>query len=322
MAKRDYYSVLGVSKSATQEDIKKAYRKLAMKYHPDKNPGNKAAEESFKEASEAYEVLSDLTKKQTYDQFGFAGAAAGAGRGRSSGFGGFQSQGGFQGDPDQFQDIFGDIFGDVFGGRGGFRQQRAPKGADLRYTLNLTLEESALGCEKVISFIRQKAGKDETAKLSVKVPARVKEGQRLKLSGEGDSPAPGVPPGDLFVIINIQPHPLFERKDDDLLITVPISYLTAILGGEIEVPTIGGQVVLKVPSGTHSGQVLRVKGKGLTKANGFGSGDILVQILVDTPTTLSTKEKELFALLQEQATETPLVKTYKEKIKLVQKAKK
>lgn len=319
MAKKDYYSVLGVSKSASADEIKKAYRKLAMKFHPDKNPGNKSAEESFKEASEAYEVLSDEKKRLNYDQFGFAGAGAFSGR-----QGGFErGPGGFSGsDSEQFQDIFGDIFGDVFGGRGNYRQNRKAKGADLRYTLNLTLEEAILGCEKIISFIRQRSGKDETAKLSVKVPPRVKEGQRLKLNSEGDSPSGVSIPGDLYVIINVQSHPIFERKDDDLLVTAPVSYLTAILGGEVEVPTLTGSIVLKVPAGTHSGQTLRVKGKGILKANGFGSGDILVSIVVDTPNQLSQREKELFNELLSISNETPLVRNYKEKVKLIQRTKK
>lgn len=322
MAKKDYYSSLNVARSASADEIKKSYRKLAMKYHPDKNPNDKKAEEMFREITEAYEVLSDTKKREMYDQFGFAGsnqgfAGAGAGGFGGGGFGsgGFGQQQGF-GDNEGFQDIFGDIFGDVFGGgrTGNFRQARKQRGADLRYTLNISFEESALGAEKTISFIRQRSGRDETTKLAVKVPAGVKQGQRLKLGGEGDASPNGGGAGDLYVIINVQEHPLFKREDDDILIDVPISYIDAILSSQTEVPTLTGKVVLKIPEGTHSGQVFRMKGKGFPKSGGFGTGDMLVKILVDTPATLTAKQKELLEELAKTAAETPQVKLFKDKV--------
>lgn len=319
MAKKDFYAVLGVSRSATPEELKKSYRKLAMKYHPDKNPGDKKAEESFKEITEAYETLSDPKKKEMYDQFGFAGANQGFAGAGAGGFGGFNQQG-FNGE--DFQDIFGDIFGESFGGRGGFRQQRKQRGADLRYTLNVSFEESALGTEKTISFIRQKSNQDETVRLSVKVPAGVKQGQRLKLAGEGDRSPQGGGNGDLYVIMNIQDHPLFKREDDDVYVDVPVGFVDAILGSEIEVPTLTGRVALKIPPGTYSGQVLRLKNKGFPKQGGFGSGDMLVRIQVDTPANLSSEQKELVKELGKSTGETPHVKEFKEKMNQVMKGRK
>lgn len=324
MAKKDFYAVLGVSRTASPEELKKAYRKLAMKYHPDKNPGDKKAEESFKELTEAYETLSDPKKKEMYDQFGFAGAHqgfAGAGAG-GPGFGGFGGhQGGFSGE--DFQDIFGDIFGETFGGgRGGFRQTRKQRGADLRYTLSISFEESALGTEKTISFMRQKGSQDETARLSVKVPAGVKQGQRLKLAGEGDRSPQGGANGDLYVIINVQEHPLFKREEDEVYIDVPVSYVDAILGSEIEVPTLTGRVALRVPPGTYSGQVMRLKNKGFPKQGGFGSGDMLVRILVDTPSSLTSEQKDLVKELAKSTGETPHVKEFKERMAQVLRGRK
>lgn len=324
-AKKDFYSILGVSRSAKPDEIKKAYRKLAMKYHPDKNPGDKKAEEHFKELTEAYEVLSDEKKRQMYDQFGFAGAGAGyAGAGAGGGGGGF---GGFQqgfGSSDDFQDIFGDMFGDVFGGRtGGFRQtRRQHRGADLRYTLNISFEDSALGTEKTISFIRHRNGREETARLAVKVPAGVKQGQRLKLNGEGDGAPQAGPSGDLYVIINVQDHSLFKREEDDVLLDVPVSFTDAILGGEIEVPTLTGRVALKIPAGTHTGQTFRLKSKGFPKAGGFGAGDMRVRVLVDTPAHLSAKQKELVQELAKSASETPQVKEFKDKMAQILRGRK
>lgn len=320
MAKKDFYALLNVSRTASPEDLKKAYRKLAMKYHPDKNPGDKKAEETFKQISEAYEVLSDPKKRDMYDQFGFAGGNPGAGgAGAGAGFGGFR--GGFGGGsagstgPDPFQDIFGDLFGEAFGGpRGGFRQQRRDRGADLRYTLNVTFEESALGAEKTISFIRQRNGRDDTAKLQIKVPAGVKQGQRLRLSNEGDLPAGSQRAGDLFVIINVQDHTLFRRDEDDVLLDVPVSYVDAILGTQLEVPTLNGKASLKIPMGTHTGQTFRLKGKGFPHAGGFGSGDMLIRVMVDTPSHIEGRQKELLEELAKMSPETPLVSQFHEKV--------
>ncbi len=317
MAKKDLYALLGIARNATPDEIKKAYRKLAMKFHPDKNPGDKKAEDKFKEASEAYEILSDTKKREMYDQFGFSGSqqgfSGGGPGGPQGGFGGFN-----EGNTENFQDIFGDIFGDVFGGRGGpsggFRQTRKQRGADLRYTLSVSFEESATGCERTVSFVRNRSGKDETARLSVKVPVGVKHGQRLRLTNEGDAGPNGGPNGDLYVVINVQEHSLFKRDEDDVIVEVPISYVDAILGAQIEIPTLTGKVSIRVPPGTHSGQILRVKGKGFPKAGGFGSGDMLVRVLVDTPAHLSGRHKELLEELAKTSDETPQVKAFKERM--------
>lgn len=322
MAKRDYYTVLDVPRGASAEEIKKAYRKKAMKYHPDKNPGNKKAEESFKEATEAYEVLSDSKKREMYDQFGHAGSSQGFGAGPGAGFGGFGgfSQGGFQ-DAEGFQDIFGDIFGDVFGRPGG-RPGRKQRGADLRYTLNISFEEAAIGCEKTVSFLRQRSGREDSAKLAVKVPSGVKQGQRLKLAAEGDGAPGGGPNGDLYVIINIAPHSMFKREEDDLLLDVPVGFAQAILGCQVEVPTLTGAISLKIPAGSHSGQLMRIKGKGFPKSGGFGSGDMLVRILVDTPSSISAKQKELIEELAKSSDDTPMVKSFKEKVAQLMRGRK
>ncbi|MGZ3769707.1 MAG: DnaJ C-terminal domain-containing protein [Bdellovibrio sp.] len=330
MSKRDFYSILGISRSASQEEIKKAYRKLAIQFHPDKNPGDKKAEEKFKELSEAYEVLSDPKKREMYDQFGHAGSqgfgGAGGPFGGAGGFGGFGGGGGHThaGGGDPFQDIFGDVFGDIFGAakgpRGGRRHQA--KGTDLRYTLNISFEESALGCEKIISFIRERDGKEDSAKLSVNVPAGVKEGQRLKLSGEGDSGSGGGAPGDLYVIINIQDHPLFKRSENDVTLDLPIAFTDAILGTNIEVPTLTGKAMIRIPPGTHSGQTFRLKGKGFPKLGGFGSGDMLVRVLVDTPHHISSRQKELIEELSKSAETTPLVKAFQEKVSHLMRTRK
>lgn len=331
MSKKDFYSILGVSRTSSPEELKKAYRKLAMQYHPDKNPGDKKAEEKFKEISEAYDVLSDTKKREMYDQFGHAGSqgfgGAGGPFGGAGGFGGFGGAGGPGSGGDPFQDIFGDVFGDIFGaGRGpgagarGRRQQA--KGTDLRYTLNISFEESALGCEKVISFMRQKGGKEESAKLSVNVPAGVKEGQRLKLSGEGDAAPGGNNPGDLYVIINVQDHPVFKRNENDVTMDLPVIYTDAILGTNIEVPTLTGRAMIRIPPGTHSGQTFRLKGKGFPKLGGFGSGDMLVRVLVDTPHNLSSRQKELVEELSKSTEATPMVKAFQEKISHIMRNRK
>ncbi len=309
MSKQDFYSVLGVNRNSTADEIKKAYRKLAMQFHPDKNPNNKVAEEKFKNITEAYEVLSDDKKRQTYDQFGHTGGPFGGGTG-GGGFGGGGFNQGQGGDP--FQDIFGDVFGDIFGG--GRARPRATRGSDLRYTLNLNLEEAAQGCEKSIQFIRIRNNIEETAKLMVTIPAGVKSGQKLKLRSEGDGGAKGGPSGDLYVIINIQEHILFTRENYDCLLELPISFTTAILGGLVEVPTLTGKAALRIPSGAHSGQILRLKSKGFPKSGGFENGDMLIKILVDVPENLSSHQRELIEQLSKGLDDPDSVKNFKDKM--------
>lgn len=313
MSKQDYYSVLGISRNATADEIKKAYRKLAMQYHPDKNQGDKAAEEKFKQITEAYEILSDEQKRAAYDKFGHAGAQ---GFGAGGPFGGFG--GGRGGNPggDPIHDIFGDMFDDIFfgGNRGPGGRPRTSKGADLRYNLNLSFEEAAQGCEKTIHFVRLRNSSEENAKLLVTVPAGVKQGQRLKLRGEGDGGTHGGGTGDLFVIINIQDHSLFKREGNDCILELPIRFTDAILGTQAEIPTLTGKASLKIPMGTLSGQVFRLKGKGFTKVGGFGSGDMLVKIIIDTPEEISNEERNLLERLNQLIGETPMVRSFKEKM--------
>ncbi len=341
MAKKDYYEILGVPRSASADELKKAFRKLAMKYHPDKNPGDKKAEERFKEINEAYEVLSDPQKRQAYDQFGHMGAQGfrpganpfegfrpgGAG---DFGFGrAFEGFGfGGAGAADNFQDIFGDIFSDFFGGRAGRTAGTGPRpgtrarGADLRYTLNITFEEAATGTEKTISFIRHRGGKEETAILAVTVPAGVKTGQRLKLRGEGDTPPSGGTPGDLYVIVNIQEHPLFKRVENDIHMDLPLTYIDAVLGTTVEIPTLTGKASLKIPPGTPSGQMFRLKGKGFASVNGPGAGDMLVRVIIDVPREVTEEQRELLKRFASTLRPSPLIKAYQEKVDRILKSKK
>ncbi len=352
--KRDYYDVLGVSRTGSPEDFKKAYRKLAVQFHPDKNPGDKKAEEKFKELSEAYEVLSDPQKRQMYDQFGHAGMQGGPG-GFGGGAGGFEGFGGGA----TINDIFGDIFGDLFGaggqqGRGRGRRSSGRTGADLKTTLDVTFEEAAFGAEKVITVpktvrcetcagsgakpgtkpitCQQCSGRGEVtfqqgffaisrtcprcngagqtisdpcrdcsgagavkkrSQIAVKIPAGVDSGQRLKLTGEGESGERGGPAGDLYVVINILPHDFFSREDFDVVCEVPVTFSQAALGDEIEVPTLEGKVKLKIPAGTQSHKTLRLKGKGMPKLGAYGRGDQLVRVVVEVPTHLNAEQKDL-----------------------------
>lgn len=347
MSQKDFYQVLGVERSASDADIKKAYRKLAMKYHPDRNPDDKNAEERFKEVQKAYDILSDREKRQAYDQYGHAGVdpqAAYSSRGArgGAGFGGFS-------------DIFGDMFGDIFGG--GTRQgnsRQVYRGSDLRYDLEITLEEAARGCEKQIQIpsvdtctsckgsgaregsqpttcsscggsgqieiqngffsIRQTCphchgvGKVITdpcpschgtghvkkqKNLNVKIPAGVDKGDRVRLSGEGSPGTNGGPRGDLFVVINIAPHPVFQRDGQDLHCEMPIYFTTAALGGEFEIPTLDGSVKLKIPAETQSGQVFRLRGKGIRAVRGASMGDLFCHVMIETPVNLTERQKEL-----------------------------
>jgi molecular chaperone DnaJ len=343
MAKRDYYEVLGVSKNASDDEIKKAYRRLAMKNHPDRNPGDKAAEERFKEASEAYEVLSNAQKRTAYDQFGHAGlgGAAGGGPGFGGGFG-------------NFGDIFGDVFADIFGGGDTRRGAQAYRGADLRYHLQIELEQAVAGdtvriqipaleaCEackgsgaapgsspqtcptcKGMGQVRMQQGffslqqtcphcnghgkivtnpcrecrgqgrVQKSKTLSVKIPAGVDTGDRIRLSGEGEAGQFGGPAGDLYVQIEVKPHPIFGREGADLHCAVPISMATAALGGELEVPTLEGKVVLKIPPETQTGKLFRLRGKGVKPVRGGAQGDLICQVLIETPVRLTARQKEL-----------------------------
>jgi len=339
MAKRDYYEILNVDRNASEPEIRQAYRRLAMKYHPDRNPGDQAAEEQFKEVKEAYEALSDARKRAAYDQFGHAGVEGAAG----GGFGG----------PADLGDIFGGVFRDIFGGgRGG--GQQSYRGADLRYNLELTLEEAVFGttarirvptlvtcatcagsgakpgtkpttcptcrgagqvrmqqgffsiqqtcprCQGRGSIIPEPCATcrgvgrvEEQKTLSVKVPAGVDNGDRIRLAGEGEAGEHGGPPGDLYVQIQVKPHPIFTREDNDLYCEVPISFTTAALGGDLEVPTLDGRLSLKIPAETQTGKVFRIRGKGVKPVRGGPTGDLLCRAIVETPVNLTREQKDL-----------------------------
>ncbi len=352
MSKRDYYEILGVSRTATEVEIKSAYRKLAVQYHPDKNPGNQEAEEKFKEAAEAYSVLSDAQKRGAYDRFGHAGVGAGAG-GAGGGF-----NAGFSNIEDIF-DLFG--FGDMFGGaagRGG--RSSAQRGADLRYDLEITLEEAATGKEQKLRIPRLEtceecdgrgtekgtepetcitcngsgqtryqqgffsvmrtcpncggkgqiikspckncrgAGRVEKEKsLEIKIPAGVETGSRLRIGGEGEAGANGGPTGDLYVVIHVAEHETFERQGANLYASVPISFAQAALGAEIEVKTLDGAETLKVPAGTQTGTVFRIKSQGMPVLGGRGKGDLFVAVTLVTPKTLTKEQRKLLEQLAE-----------------------
>jgi molecular chaperone DnaJ len=344
MAKRDFYEILGVAKNASDEEIKKAYRKLAMKYHPDRNPGDKKAEDSFKEAKEAYEMLSDGEKRAAYDRYGHAGVDPNM---ASAGFGAANMGG--------FADAFGDIFGDIFGGgrqRGGGAQ--VYRGADLRYAMEITLEQAAAGYETQIRIpgydecetchgsgakpgtkpqtcptcagagavrmaqgffsIQQTCpkchgsgkiipepcatcdglGKIKRSKtLEVKIPAGIDEGMRIRSSGNGEPGVNGGPPGDLYVEIHIKPHPVFQREGDDLHCEMPVSFGTAALGGELDLPTLSGKATITVPEGTQSGKTFRLRGKGIKGVRSGYPGDLYCHIVVETPVRLTEHQKKL-----------------------------
>src|SRR5581483_8794273 len=313
MAKRDYYEILGVNRDASDEEIKKAYRKLAMKYHPDRNPDKPKAEEQFKEVKEAYQILSDAGKRAAYDQYGHAGvdaSAAGMGAGAAgAGFGGFA---------DAFSDIFGDIFG------AGRTRSNVYRGADLRYNLEISLEEAARGTETRIRIPAMEqcdtchgsgakpgtepvtcpacggAGRLKRQKtLSVKIPAGVDEGDRIRLSGEGEAGVNGGPAGDLYVVIHIRPHEVFTREGSNLHCEMPVSFTRAALGGEIEIPTLDGYAKIKVPAETQTGKVFRLRGKGIKGVRSNTYGDLLCHVVVETPVNLTNRQKELLMELEE-----------------------
>ncbi|TMA27277.1 MAG: molecular chaperone DnaJ [Deltaproteobacteria bacterium] len=339
--KRDYYEVLGVSRSATAQELKSAFRKLAIQFHPDKNEGDKASEEKFKECSEAYEILADPEKRARYDRFGHQAPG---------GFGPSPFEAGFTGN---INDIFGDIFGEIFGQRGRSRGGKQ-RGSDLRYNLEVSFTEAAFGSEAKVKIPRHKqcstchgsgakagtgpktcptchgagelrmtqgffqisrtcghcqgtgkvitdpcatcrgAGKVETESvLTVKVPPGVDTGTRLKLTGEGEPGERGGPPGDLYVVVHVQEHPIFIREDTEVICEVPIIFTQAALGSTIEVPTLDGKVKMKIPSGTQSGKVFRLRGKGIPHLNGYQRGDQHVRVTVEVPEKLSKKQREL-----------------------------
>jgi molecular chaperone DnaJ len=310
MSKRDFYEILGVPKGASDEDIKKAYRKLAMKYHPDRNKGRKDAETRFKEAKEAYEMLSDKDKRAAYDRFGHAGvdpsmaAAAGAGAGgfdfgdafRRSRAGGAGPGGGgfegfhFEGNP---EGIFEGLFG---GARGGQRAPRSRKGADLAYRMSISLEQAAHGFETMIS-VPGAGGESQT--LEVKIPAGIRDGQKVRLAGRGHPGQQGALAGDVLVAIHIEPHPRFEREGDDLVARATISQPQAALGGEIEVPTLDGHVTMTIPAGTQPGRRFRLRGKGVKGMKSGEFGDLYVQVQVETPTHLTVEQQALYRQLDE-----------------------
>ena len=370
MAKRDYYEILGVERGAGEEEIKKSYRKLAVKFHPDKNPGDKTAEENFKELGEAYEVLCDPQKRAAYDQYGHAAFDR-----RAGGFG----RGGFHDPFEVFREVFGGggIFEDLFGG-GRQDPSQAQRGEDLRYDIELNFEEAAHGCEKDITITKedkcdvcggsgaetgsrvkncatcggrgqvitsrgifsiaqtcphcQGAGRiiekpcktcrgtgrrERSSKITLRIPAGVDTASRLRSIGNGEAGFRGGPPGDLFVVIHVRPHEIFQRDGDDLLCEVPIGFVQAALGAEIEVPTIDGKASIKVPPGTQPGTMFRLKSKGVKNIQGYGHGDLHVRINVEVPTHLSSTQK---AKLQEFAelcsgNENPMSRSFFEKAK-------
>ena len=285
---KDYYAILGVGKDATEKEIKQAYRKLARKYHPDVNPGNKEAEEKFKEISEAYEVLSDKEKRSKYDRFGEQwqqaerGGFGGPGGFRYENFEGFDQGGEFGG--------FGDFFEMLFGPRGGARARTPTRGADIEARIDVTLEEAYDGATKTFS-IATEPGKPPQ-RLEVKIPAGVREGSRIRLAGQG-APGPNGQRGDLYLIVNFLPHPAFERRSNDLYVDVTVPFTTAALGGEIQVPTVKGRVTMKIPAGTQSGQSFRLSGQGMPRLNKSGKGDLYARIRISVPKSLNPRQREL-----------------------------
>lgn len=378
MAKEDYYELLGVEKNASEEDLKKAYRKKAVQYHPDKNPGNKEAEEMFKKVSEAYEVLKDPDKRAAYDRYGHAAFQQGGAAG-PRGYGG---AGGFHDPFDIFREVFGGggggIFEEMFGGGGGNGRGGGRDGADLRYDLEITLEEAARGVEREISFrrlascdrchgsgaepgskrvtcptcrgagqIRRSGGiitftqtcptcggagtrvekpctqchgegrVAKTTKLNVRIPPGVETGSRLRSAGNGEAGMQGGSAGDLYIVLTVADHEIFERHGDDLFCEIPIKFTLAVLGGTIEVPTLFGKASLKIPHGTQSGTTFRLRAKGMPHLRGGGQGDQLVRVHVEVPTSLTAEQRkalEEFARLSGDADE-PVARSFFEKAK-------
>ena len=373
MSKRDFYEVLGVSRGASDEEIKKAYRKLAVKFHPDKNPGDKSAEEQFKELGEAYEALRDPQKRAAYDQYGHAAFDPRARASRGGGFGG-----GFHDPFEIFREVFGGgtIFDSFFGG--GSDPSQPQRGDDLRYDLEITLEEAALGCEKEVALSKldrcetcngsgmeqgskirtcstcggrgqvltsrgifsiaqtcphcKGAGRmvekpcktchgegkrERSSKIKLRIPPGVDAGSRLRSSGNGEAGFRGGPPGDLYVVLHIKAHEIFQRDGDDLICEVPVSFAQAALGAEIEVPTLEGRANIKVPAGTQPGTIFRVKGKGVKNLQGYGHGDLHVRIQIEVPTRLTGEQKEKLRQFSESCGDdaNPISRSFFEKAK-------
>jgi molecular chaperone DnaJ len=326
MRRKDYYAILGLQKGASEAELKKAYRGLAMKYHPDKNPDNKAAEEKFKEASEAYQVLSDPKSRAAYDNYGHSNANPNyqgyytgpnfedfdfsqySGRGQN-----YSSESAY--------DLFNDLFGDVIGAKRRSGPSKV-RGADLRYNLAISFEEAGIGCEKQVRYIRNRGGKEDSARLNVTVPAGVANGQRLKLKGEGDSGLNGGDDGDLYVIVTLMDHPLFRRNGLDVMMDIPLSFVDAITGTELEVPTLTGRASLKIPINTHPGQVFRLRGKGFPEVQSSRVGDMLLRVVIDVPTNLSKEEVEQVRRLAPLGDSAPLVKQFKDQIAKLFEARK
>jgi molecular chaperone DnaJ len=365
--KRDYYEVLGVQRNVAAQELKSAFRKVALQYHPDRNPGNPEAEDKFKEASEAYEVLSDPERRAKYDRFGHAGNPFGDMGGAGGGFHGVN-----------INDIFGDIFGEIFGQQRGGGRRATNRGADLRYNLEISFEEAAFGCRPKVPIPRPKtcelckgtgsksqaapktcstcggsgelrftqgffavsrpctdchgsgsvvadpckqcrgqgkvAGEDV---LEVQIPAGVDNGTRVRLSGQGEPGERGGPPGDLYVTVIVREHPLFQREEYEVFCEVPVSFVQAALGAKIDVPTLDGKVKMTVPAGTQTGKVFRLKGKGIPHLHSQQRGDQHVRVVVETPTELSGKQRELlekFAELSGESTH-PHSKTFFDKVR-------
>jgi molecular chaperone DnaJ len=372
MAKRDYYEVLGVEREADIEEIKKAYRKLAVKFHPDKNPGDKTAEEKFKEIGEAYEALSDPQKRAAYDRFGHSAfdprMRGGGGRGA-----------GFHDPADIFREVFGgsSIFEDLFGG-GRSDPTQPQRGADLRYDMEIAFEEAANGCEKEISVTKndrcevcsgsgaepgsksrtcptcggrgqvlssrgifsiaqtcprcEGAGRvlekpcktchgsgrrEKTSKIKLRIPPGVDTGSRLRSTGNGEAGLRGGPQGDLYVVLHVKAHEIFQRDGDDLICEVPVSFVQAAIGAEIEVPTLSGKTQIKMPAGTQPGTTFRLKGKGIKNIQGFGVGDLHVRVHVEVPTHLNAAQKAKLMEFAESCDETvhPITQSFFEKAK-------
>lgn len=287
--KRDYYEVLGVDRSADAAELKRAFRELARRYHPDVNPGDALAEDRFKEANEAFAVLSDPRLRARYDRHGFAGVDAGAAAGQPPGFASVSEA------LDELRDLWR-------------RRQKRQRGRDLRYTLEIGFEEAALGCNKTIVVPRPDgAGGTRSQEFAVNIPPGTKEGAVRMLKGEGEAGIDGGPPGDLHVIVRVREHALYRREGNDVWCDIPVSFAQAALGSTVEVPTLEGKVRMRIPAGTQSGRVFRLRGKGIPRGTSRAAlrGDQMVRIVVETPTVLSTRQRELLEQLAAESGDVP-----------------